>query len=462
MPSWRNKKITITIKSLKFGKRGKMKQIMFSYKDTCLITEKELSKTAKRLKDEIDNVQKASQQKYEDERASIHAPFDKYALEETLRIIKEKKDLKPSYLVVVGIGGSNLGTRAVQEAIKGKLYNMLDPEIKILYADTTDAAKLSSIAKIIEKELKQKKRVIINGVSKSGSTTETIANFEILLEVLKKHDKNYAECIVVTTERESKFWQVATQNGYSTLENPKKVGGRYSVFTPVGLFPLGMIGVKIKDLLDGARTIMEKCMAHKWEENPAATSAIIRYLHYKKNRNINDMFLFKSDYESIGKWYRQLMGESIGKELNLKGKKVNTGITPTVSIGSTDLHSVGQLYLGGPKDKYTLFVNARETEKVKLPKIKEYEELVKHIQGIDIHKILEAILEGTKKAYKKGERPYSEIVIPENNEFYVGQLLQFFMIEMMYLGALMEVNPFDQPNVESYKAETREILQHMR
>jgi len=212
--------------------------------------------------------------------------------------------------------------------------------------------------------------------------------------------------------------------------------------------------------LEGATYIREACIDTNIEKNPAAISAAIQYLHYESGKNISDLFLFANDLESLGKWCRQLMAESLGKEFNKKGEKANIGITPIVSIGSTDLHSMAQLYLGGPYDKFTTFLSVENSNSpIKVPSLKEYSKLVYGIQGTSLESIMSAIMEGTKAAFRKGKRPFVEIKLPCKSEYSIGQFLQFKMIETIYLGYLLNVNPFNQPNVESYKEETRKILQ---
>jgi glucose-6-phosphate isomerase len=153
------------------------------------------------------------------------------------------------------------------------------------------------------------------------------------------------------------------------------------------------------------------------------------------------------------------MAETIGKEFNKKKRKVYTGMTPLVSIGSIDLHSMVQLYLGGPYDKFVTFMQVeKEKSNVKLPKIKEYEELVPHIQGKGLKEIMNAIYKGTKLAFAKNHRPFCEITFPDKSEHSIGQFLQFKMMEIMYLSHLLEINPFDQPKVEDYKVETKRLL----
>ena len=163
--------------------------------------------------------------------------------------------------------------------------------------------------------------------------------------------------------------------------------------------------------------------------------------------------------ESVGKWYRQLTGESIGKRENLDGEEAHEGITPIVSIGSTDLHSMAQLFYGGPHDKLTTLVYAKQSPaEVKVPQDLVFPGLVDDITGKSYKEIMQAIYGGVKKAYEKNGLPYMEILFPEISEYTVGQFLQFKMCEMMYLAQLLNVNAFNQPAVEDYKSETRELL----
>ncbi|MEM2146300.1 MAG: hypothetical protein QW279_13130 [Candidatus Jordarchaeaceae archaeon] len=435
-----------------------MKDIIFNY-DDCLISSNKINKIAKRLTVEVVNAMESTSKKYEDERAFINLLDDKDMIMRIEETVKEKICCNPEYLVVVGIGGSNLGTMAVQEAVLGKMYNYLGSSIKILYADTVDTDYIHYLVKLIEKSLKKGNNVIINCISKSGTTTETVANFEVLLNLLYKYKRDPREYVVITTDKDSKLWDLGQENGYDTLEIPRKVGGRYSIFSAVGLFPLGLLGINNKKLIDGAKSIRNLCLNDDLDKNPAVKFASLHYQYYTQGIRIFDLFLFSVDFESIGKWNRQLVAESLGKEYNKKGERVNIGITPTVSIGSTDLHSLAQLYLGGPSDKFTTFVSVQEnfnTEKV--PVALNIKELVPGIRGRTLKEIMEAIFEGTKAAYRKRKRPFAEIILPDKSEHSIGQFLQFKMFETIYLGSLLNVNPFDQPNVEEYKKETRKIL----
>lgn len=413
-----------------------------------------LTRLARRLKPEITRLREAKS--YTDPRSAINLCVDDSARLASLRLARR---LKPVDLVIVcGIGGSNLGTLAVQEAILSRQHNLLGNKPRILYADTVDTVAMEGILAQLKRTLTAGGKPVVIGVSKSGTTTETIANLELLLKELKRHDANYHEHVVLITDDGSKLWQHATTEGYAHLAIPKKVGGRYSVLSAVGLFPLTLLSINTKQLLTGAAAMRERGLADELDENWPALSAALLAANAQRGRTIADTFAFAPDLEGIGKWYRQLMAESVGKEYNAAGtKRVWAGITPTVSIGSTDLHSMAQLYLGGPRDKYTTFLSVSEGG-IQLPHWKAYDKLVPHLQGKSLASIMQAILSGTKQAYQKGKRPFCEIELADRSERSIGEFLQFKMMELIYLAHLLNVNAFDQPNVEAYKQETRAIL----
>lgn len=429
----------------------------FTYQKTSGITKKELFDTAQK-KDVyliIKQMQSALLKRYETEYASFFLPFDDAVLKQVKEVVKEKQNLNPQLLIVVGIGGSNLGTKAVHEALQGKFYNETDPELKVYFADTVDSDSIAHIMKIMEKVIFKSGTVILNVVTKSGTTTETVANFYVLLELLKKyHPNNYHEYVVVTTDKDSPLYVTAKQEQFTVLEVPQKVGGRYSVFSAVSLFPLSLMGVNCAQLLQGARHMVECCMQEDIKDNPALISALLLYIHNNRGLTICDMFLFSSDLESVGGWYRQLMAESIGKEYSKSGNQIFAGITPTVSIGSNDLHSVAQLYLGGPRDKFTTFITVQKNKhSVMIPA-----ESTIHLAGKTFTEIMNALSTGTQTAYLKNKRPFCLIELSKKDERYIGQLLQFKMLEIMYLGYLLELNSFDQPHVELYKREAKLLL----
>lgn len=399
-------------------------------------------------------VEQAKSAGYDTDFASIRVPFDQDYYSKTLSLVAQQKALNPRMLVVIGIGGSNLGALAVHGALNGRWYNDQDPQISVYFADTVDTAMLMALIERIKAVLEQKREVLLVVISKSGTTTETIVNFYLLLEILKQYRPDtYKDYVVAITDEASALFNLAQQNKYACLSVPTKVGGRYSVFSAVGIFPLALLDIDTVQLLEGARTAVNDCIAA--DNNDAATIALLLYQYYQRNYMIHDHFIFFTDGESIGRWYRQLMGESIGKEYNLQGKQVRVGITPTVSIGSTDLHSVGQLYLGGPQYTFTSFLTREYGQTLRVP---EQASVLIGSPVTSVNEVYVAIEQGVQQAYKNSNKPFCHLRLSAVNEFTLGYLLQMYMIQMMYLGYLLDVNPFDQPQVELYKKETKRIL----
>lgn len=392
---------------------------------------------------------------YDQNESTINAPADKEVLKTILELKKQKVTAKLKYVVVVGIGGSNLGTKAIYDALKGYTDNIEPNRFpKILFADTNDPRHILKLSQFL-KTIKDPQEVILNAISKSGGTTETMSNLQILIESMP----DFKERVVITSMPGSKLWNSAEKLGLTLLVHEEKVGGRYSVFSSVGLFPLACADIDIKALVAGALESRKNGIKRDIVHNNAAISATLLYLHNKDGRNINDNFFFNPHLESIGKWYRQLMGESIGKEHDLENEVVHAGITPTVSIGSTDLHSMAQLYFGGPRDKFfTLIWGEHKVTAPKVPQDPKLKNLIPMIEGKSTKTIMKAIFKGTKQALVNNHIPFTEVILDQVDEHELGAYLQFKMIEMMYLGYLLNLNTFNQPNVEDYKIETKKFL----
>ncbi len=433
------------------------------YKDSSGISSEELKKTTQSLEEYREYFTKIlTRSDYDNPECSVNLPLDQNHISVVNVVKKSKVTPQLKYIIVIGIGGSNLGTKAVYDAVFG-FTDAIDCDRfpRLIFLETSDPEYLRRLKNFLDLEIKRPEDILLNIISKSGTTTETLANAAVIIGALEEKFDHRAveERTVITTDENSKLWELATSKNITALTIPKMVGGRYSVLSPVGLFPLAAGGIDIEGLCEGAATMRKNCIEDGPDLNPAMISAAVICLNQKNGKTINDNFFFAPQLESLGKWYRQLMGESVGKEKNRDGEIVNAGITPTVSLGSTDLHSVGQLYLGGPLDKFTTFIYVRNVEDpMPLPKESFANELNPDLKNKSAKHIMEAILEGTKLAYSKKELPFMEIVMPEISPFAIGEFLQFKMIEMMYLGKLMNVNPFDQPNVELYKIETRKIL----
>lgn len=436
-----------------------MEHIRFNYKDICGVSEATIGRHLMALTPETDRMRAALNCEYTNEYASLNAPFDMHNHEIILKHAQHVQALKPALLIVIGIGGSNLGTVAVHHALQGLLYNEMQPSCRFYCADTVDERYIKTLLCLAEQALILKQPIIITIISKSGTTTETIANGMLFIELLKKYyPDTWHTYVYVTTDADSALDHFAHHCHIQTLQIPSLIGGRYSVLSAVGLFPLALLGIDIHMVCAGARDAIIDTFSQKTIHTIPALSAAIMYELFLQQYTIHDTFVFDVALESFGKWYRQLCAESLGKEYTIDQEQAYRGITPTVSVGSTDLHSVGQLYLGGPYDKYTTFISSKEQNSLIIPSMNHLETLVPNIAHKSISYIMQAILQGTQKAYHKGKRPFVHIELDTLSAYCMGQLLQYKMIEVMYLGFLLRVNPFDQPQVELYKSETRKIL----
>jgi glucose-6-phosphate isomerase len=390
----------------------------------------------------------------------IKLPHDQKMQIQVATRADQKKQLHIKAMVIVGIGGSNLGARAVWQFLLGSFDQLT--EMPVYYADTVDTDYIGSILHICQQILENNQNILVVIVSKSGHTVETVANGQLFVDLLFAYKKNdFHHYIVAITDHASSLWQWAQDHRCDVLEIPKVVGGRYSIMSAAGLFPLAMSGINITELCQGAVDITPQLVNNSLENISAVRAAII-FILLKRGYTIHDLFVFGVDLEGIGKWYRQLMGESLAKEYDITDAQVWTGITPTVSVGTIDLHSVGQLYLGGPYDKVTTFLTVQHQRNknnvAKISNNQEFSLLVEHISGHTLPDVMNAIVQGTMKAYGKNNRPFLHINLPKTNAYTIGQFMQMSMIEMVYLAHLMNVNAFDQPQVEFYKQETRTFL----
>lgn len=389
---------------------------------------------------------------------SIRLPRDSKIFTDAQAAADKYKTDHLKYIVVIGIGGSNLGAKAVYDALRGQLDYLGDAYPKMLFADTISASLLSDMIALFDRTLTASNQIVINLVSKSGGTTESIANFELLYRALVGKFPDIASRIVFTTDFESKFWNEGRRLGFGLLLIPKEVGGRYSVFSSVGAFPLLLAGVDVTTMRIGASEMLSLCVSDDVEENPALHAALAMHDAMSEGVTMHNIFLFNPEMESLGKWERQLIAESLGKEKDVDGKIVHVGITPIVSIGSTDLHSMAQLYFGGPRDKFTMLVHAPSRKTIRLPEEDVLQGLVPGLSEKTPDDIMRAIIGGVRAAYEKNSLPFMEVDFTELSERSIGAYFMWRMVTVMYLAKLLHVNAFDQPNVEDYKMTTRELL----
>jgi len=348
-----------------------------------------------------------------------------------------------SLILLCGIGGSSLGTQAIFEALKNK-----KPLKEILILDSLNPL---FIKKAISKAKVNKGNIALFFVSKSGKTFESVANFFTIFKMIKK----YGPKVFVISAKNSLLFHFGKRNKFFTFEIPQNLGGRYSVFSNAGILPLSFLGVNVKELLYGAKKANEICLNDDPLSNPALSSAFTIFYHYQKGKNIYSNFVFPSDLEYFGKWYAQLMGESLGKD----GK----GITPILNVGTNDFHAIGQLYFDGPRDKLINFIFVENLGlDFKINGLGEFSEVFSGITRTNVWEINKAIFEGVKKVYSKQKLPFTETILDKLDEQNLGFLFQMKMIEIIFLAKLMKVNAFDQPAVDLYKNATRNILSKKR
>ncbi len=366
-------------------------------------------------------------------------------------IVKTKKTANLKYVLVVGIGGSSLGPKAIYDAVNS------ESGTKLVFLENIDAQAITWLGDNFKKEGITLEQFVVVLTSKSGTTTESLVNFELLVHALSHYGPALTDRIIVVTDRDSVLWQAAEAKHIAVVEIPKQVGGRFSVFSAVGLLPLGLIGVDVKKLLDSAKAMLAQCVVAD-ENNPALQSAAFLHKEYAAGRTIHETFLFEPRFETVGKWYRQLAGESLGKEKEVAGELEHYGITPVVSIGTMDLHSIAQLDLAGPLDKTTSLVWVEPETKTQVPMERLFSDIVPVISGKEVGDIRQAIFGGVRAAYAKRAIPCMEIILPADPLVALGAFMQWKMIETMLLAKLFDINAFDQPAVEEYKAETRRLL----
>lgn len=385
--------------------------------------------------------------KYDEMIEVLRVPFDENIERDVHEMSKIMFTTSLRYIFVVGIGGSSLGSRAISEAL-----SPTGDYIPIIYLESINSRNLNQVSKIIE-NISSSDEFVINLISKAGSTTETIANFSILSDLIS-HLRGWENRIVVTTTKESDLAKLAVKEGYKMLYIPKTISGRFSVFTHVGLFPLSLAGYHIKSILEGARSIgLEIGTA----SDPSRRFAEDVISSMGGGAHIIDFFFFNPELESLGKWARQLYAESLGKSQNILGKEVHTGITPTVTIGTEDLHSMLQLYFAGPRDRITLLIPPLPSKQYVIPP-HPFTELIKGLEEANSNSVNNAIYDGVSSAFKENKLMHVEAHFSALNSEMIGMFMQWQMQVVASIASALNIFAFDQPNIEDYKKVTREIL----
>ncbi|MCK4260685.1 MAG: glucose-6-phosphate isomerase [Halanaerobiales bacterium] len=372
-----------------------------------------------------------------------------YDEEEFERIIKAAEKIKNNSKVflVIGIGGSYLGARAAIEALSHSFYNMLpenkrnSPEIYYV-GNNISGTYLTHLMDVIKD-----KDISINVISKSGTTTEPAIAFRVFKTYLEeKYGKEGAKERIYATTDSSKgaLRELASKEGYETFIIPDNVGGRFSIFTPVGLLPIAVAGLDITEMMNGAKEAREEYSQEDLEKNQCYQYAAIRNILYNKGKIIEVLVNYEPALHYIAEWWKQLYGESEGKD----GK----GIFPAAVDFSADLHSMGQYLQDGKRNLFETVLNiGNPKEDIEIKENSTNLDGLNYLSGKTMDFVNKKAFEGTLLAHLDGGVPNLIINIPQMNEYYFGKLIYFFEKACGISGYLLGVNPFDQPGVEAYK-----------
>ena len=358
-------------------------------------------------------------------------------------------------VVVIGIGGSYLGARAVIEALQHS-YKGFSPFSDNHAPYVTYAGNNISEDNLCELlEVLDHKDYSLIVISKSGTTTEPAIAFRILKKHCEdKYGKEWAKqrIVAITDKARGALKQMADANGYETFVIPDDVGGRYSVLTPVGLLPIAVAGFDIRQLIAGARAMRHELLSQtSLNDNIAQQYALIRYLLYQSGKKIELMVAYNPKLAFFIEWYKQLFGESEGKE----GK----GIFPTGATFSTDLHSLGQYIQEGERHLFETVLSIQQSRfQVPIPEDAENLDKLNYLLGKSIQEINLTAEEGTRMAHVDGKVPNLRLIVPKVDENNLGQLIYFFEFSCALGGYLLDINPFDQPGVEAYKKNMFRLL----
>ena len=371
---------------------------------------------------------------------------ESYDKEEFARIKKAAKKIQgdTDVLLVIGIGGSYLGARAAIEFLKGQNFNRLRDGVPEIYftGNSISGSALADIIKICEN-----KRVSVNIISKSGTTTEPAVAFRVFRKMLEERygEKEAAERIYCTTDKSrGTLKQLADSKGYECFVVPDDVGGRFSVLTAVGLLPIAAAGCDIDALMAGARSAMAEFNVEQIENNPCYRYAAIRNAFYRKGKAVELLVSYEPRFTMMAEWFKQLFGESEGKD--------NKGLFPASVIFSTDLHSMGQFVQDGARIMFETVVNITDNgSDVVIEEEATNGDGLNFLAGKPMSFVNKKAFEGTVLAHTDGGVPNLVITVDKADEENLGRLIYFFEKACAISGYMLGVNPFDQPGVESYK-----------
>ncbi len=374
-------------------------------------------------------------------------------------------------VISLGIGGSFLGNKVIFDIMGGEFWNYKTPEERdgrpeyYFSGNNLDPHRTTDLLKTLTLKAEQKVKhtgkkfkIMLVVISKSGSTIETMANFFVIKEYLENKNELFEVDVTAITdlredEKETILHKIAKANEWQMFSVPDGVGGRFSIFSEVGLSTGVVLGFDIEKFLEGARDMDQACKSADVYKNPALMNAVLKFLASENHgRDIEVMMPYADYLKSMSEWYIQLLAESLGKKYNRKGEVVYYGRTPIVAVGTTDMHAQTQQHQEGKLDKVVQFIEIRNWKndiEIHNP-YKEFEKL-EALDGIMMSEALNAALESNAEALISEGRYSAKFVLPELNEYYLGQLLYLLALTVAYEGELADVDAFNQPGVEAYK-----------
>ena len=430
-----------------------MNSIKVEFKNARIL-EKNLLKYTK----QVEEIHKRLRMKANDEKEFcgwINLPTN-YDKEEFKKIkkIAQKIQSDSDILLVIGIGGSYLGSRAVIEALTNTFYNMQDKEVRktpqILYVGNNLSSNYINdlIDYIGDKDIS------INVISKSGTTTEPAIAFRIFREIMenKYSLKEARSRIYVTTdEKKGALKELSEKEKYTTFIIPDNIGGRYSVLTAVGLLPIAVAGIDIEELMEGARIAEDRYSDSNLKYNECYKYAVIRNILYEKEKNIELLVTYEPKLHYFIEWWKQLFGESEGKE--------QKGIYPSGAEFTTDLHSLGQYIQDGRRNLFETVINIKESDgNIKLKMEEDDLDNLNYLADKALDYVNKKAMEGTIAAHVDGDVPNIVLNVDKLDANSMGQLIYFFELACGMSGSILGINPFNQPGVEKYKTNMFKLL----
>ena len=388
-------------------------------------------------------------------------PFQTQTLK-SIRRMAEGIRKRAENFVVFGIGGSALGALALFTALSPQNHNLLESSRRrfprLFVADNADPETIATLLNYVDP-----RQTVFNVISKSGTTTETMSQFMIVHDRLRRSlgKSSVKDHIVITTDPKKGFLrEFANQEGYQTLDIPPGVGGRFSVLSAVGLLPLAVTGVNVVELLKGAAAASEVSTLPTLARNPAYLFAVLTYLLKQLKKRSTLVFMPYADaLTGIADWFNQLWAESLGKRYSTKGKVVFAGQTPVKAIGTTDQHSQLQLYMEGPEDKVVVFVGLKSYRvDIRIPAVFKEHEGLSYLSGQTLGELIQTEQLATAQALAQAARPNMTLTLNRITAASMGYLMYLLEVATMAAGYLYQIDPLDQPGVEMSKNYTYGLM----